>query len=295
MVRDRTAEFKKRAGLSYEPNHIDDADSSISDQASIKIQTNDIEKFFDHVETTKNRIDQMEILIKQMKDLHSEVLLSAKPDEKCKKLLDNIDMNFKLLSKQIKEDLNSIEVECKQIANKNSAEYRMRTIQFQMLRQKMLDTMNIYHSAQGDYRTKNKDLLRRQISITNQNITNEELDKILDNPSSEIFIQGHLTETREAREQLAEIQARHADILKIEKSIRELHDMFIEMSTLVMNQGESINRIENHVKSTHDYLQDANEQTKQAMEYKAKARKCKIFIAIILIVLVLIIVFASFY
>lgn len=71
----------------------------------------------------------MEILIKQMKDLHSEVLLSAKPDEskllikasieshifnsfslsfliECKKLLDNIDMNFKLLSKQIKEDLN---------------------------------------------------------------------------------------------------------------------------------------------------------------------------------------------
>ena len=45
-----------------------------------------------------------------------------------------------------------------------------------------------------------------------------------------------LTETRIAKQQLMEIEARHADILKIEKSIRELHEMFLDMATLVQQQ-----------------------------------------------------------
>lgn len=86
-----------------------------------------------------------------------------------------------------------------------------------------------------------------------------------------------------------EIEARHADIIKIEKSIRELHEMFVDMANLVTNQvreflhsktwlieflkGEMINRIENQVRGTQDYVEKANQETKQAMIYQKKARK----------------------
>lgn len=36
-----------------------------------------------------------------------------------------------------------------------------------------------------------------------------------------------------------------------------------------------INRIENHVQETNDYVEKGREQTKQAMEYQTKARKVK--------------------
>lgn len=43
-------------------------------------------------------------------------------------------------------------------------------------------------------------------------------------------------ETQQAKQTLADIQARHADIIKLETSIRELHDMFMDMAMLVENQ-----------------------------------------------------------
>lgn len=43
-------------------------------------------------------------------------------------------------------------------------------------------------------------------------------------------------ETQNAKQTLADIEARHADIMKLETSIRELHDMFMDMAMLVESQ-----------------------------------------------------------
>jgi t-SNARE complex subunit (syntaxin) len=45
-----------------------------------------------------------------------------------------------------------------------------------------------------------------------------------------------MVETAQAKQSLADIEARHGDIMKLEKSIRELHDMFIDMAALVQTQ-----------------------------------------------------------
>lgn len=43
-------------------------------------------------------------------------------------------------------------------------------------------------------------------------------------------------ETQAAKKTLADIEARHEDIMKLENSIRELHDMFMDMAMLVESQ-----------------------------------------------------------
>ncbi len=45
-----------------------------------------------------------------------------------------------------------------------------------------------------------------------------------------------MTDTQQAKQTLADIEARHADIIKLESSIRELHDMFMDMAMLVESQ-----------------------------------------------------------
>ena len=45
-----------------------------------------------------------------------------------------------------------------------------------------------------------------------------------------------LKESKIAKQTLADIEARHKDILKLEQSIRELHDMFLDMALLVEAQ-----------------------------------------------------------
>jgi syntaxin 1A len=58
-------------------------------------------------------------------------------------------------------------------------------------------------------------------------------------------------ETQQAKQTLADIEARHADIIKLENSIRELHDMFMDMAMLVENQ----------VRETVDYHTHSGSQT----------------------------------
>lgn len=45
-----------------------------------------------------------------------------------------------------------------------------------------------------------------------------------------------LDDTQQARQSLKDIEARHNDIIKLENSIRELHDMFMDMAMLVESQ-----------------------------------------------------------
>lgn len=80
-------------------------------------------------------------------------------------------------------------------------------------------------------------------------------------------------ETQQAKQTLADIEARHADIMKLENSIRELHDMFMDMAMLVESQGEMIDRIEYHVEHARDYIETAKQDTKKALVYQSKARR----------------------
>lgn len=48
-----------------------------------------------------------------------------------------------------------------------------------------------------------------------------------------------MMETQQAKQTLADIEARHSDIIKLENSIRELHDMFMDMAMLVESQVNS--------------------------------------------------------
>ena len=52
-----------------------------------------------------------------------------------------------------------------------------------------------------------------------------------------------ITETQQAKQSLADIEARHADIMKLEKSIKELHDMFMDMAMLVESQVSTAQQI----------------------------------------------------
>merc|ERR1711953_1523356 len=96
-----------------------------------------------------------------------------------------------------------------------------------------------------------------------------------------------IMDTAAAKQTLADIEARHADIIKLETSIKELHDMFLDMAMLVDSQGEMIDRIV-------DYVQTATQDTKKALKYQSKARRNKFILCggIAVVVLVLIIIVA---
>jgi syntaxin 1A len=113
---------------------------------------------------------------------------------------------------------------------------------------------------------------------------------MLESGNPAIFTQGIIMETQQAKQSLADIEARHRDIIKLENSIRELHDMFVDMAMLVESQGEMIDRIEFNVEKSVDYVDTAVADTKKALEYQSKARRKKILILVCLSVLAILVI-----
>ncbi|TMW40337.1 hypothetical protein DOY81_014583, partial [Sarcophaga bullata] len=177
-----------------------------------------------------------------------------------------------------------------QVGNKSSADFRIRKTQHSTLSCKFVEVMTEYNRTQTDYRERCKNRIQRQLEITGRTTTNEELEDMLEQGNPAIFTQGIITETELAKQTLADIEARHADIMKLETSIKELHDMFMDMAVLVEAQGEMVDRVEYHVEQAKDYVQTATRDTKMASIYQSKARRKKIMILICLLVLVIIVV-----
>ena len=90
------------------------------------------------------------------------------------------------------------------------------------------------------------------------------------------------------------IENRHADFLKLEAGIVEIHSMFIDLNNLVQMQGEQVGRIEDYINSAVIDVEKGREDLGKAENFKKAATKKKFILLAILVVVVLIILLSKF-
>lgn len=257
-----------------------------------------MEDFFAEVEDIRSNILRMQENVEEVKKTHSAILSAPQSDEKVKQHLEDMMADIKKSANRVRAKLKQMESGIEQLEQVNmmSAEFRIRKTQHSMLSQKFVEVMTDYNKTQTDYRERCKARIQRQLEITGRSTTTEEVEEMLESGNPAIFTQGIMTDTQQAKQTLADIEARHADIIKLENSIRELHDMFMDMAMLVESQGEMIDRIEFHVSGALEYVEEAVKDTKKAMEYQRKARRKQICIALCLFIFlaILLTIFAPF-
>jgi len=284
MTKDRLAALKAAQS---------EDDDNGSDDVAVPIEAPDgyMEEFFNEVVEIRENIEKVQANVEEVKKKHSAILSAPQTDEKVKQELEDLMADIKKTANKVRSKLKVIEqnIEHEEQTNKSSADLRIRKTQHSTLSRKFVEVMTEYNRTQTDYRERCKGRIQRQLEITGRATTNEELEEMLEQGNSAVFTQGIIMETQQARQTLADIEARHSDIMKLENSIRELHDMFMDMAMLVENQGEMIDRIEYNVEHAVDYVQTATQDTKKALKYQSKARRKKIMIMSCLIVLGLIV------
>lgn len=248
-----------------------------------------MEEFFREVEDIRENIARMQENVEEVKRTHSAILSAPQSDEKVKQHLEDMMADIKKAANRVRAKLKQMESGIEQLEQTNAmcAEFRIRKTQHSMLSQKFVEVMTDYNKTQTDYRERCKARIQRQLEITGRSTTTEEVEEMLESGNPAIFTQGIMTDTQQAKQTLADIEARHADIIKLENSIRELHDMFMDMAMLVESQGEMIDRIEFHVSGALEYVEEAVKDTKKAMEYQRKARRKQICIIICIIILLI--------
>lgn len=248
-----------------------------------------MDDFFKEVEDIRENIARMQENVEEVKKTHSAILSAPQTDEKVKQHLEDMMADIKKSANRVRAKLKQMESGIEQLEQTNmmSAEFRIRKTQHSMLSQKFVEVMTDYNKTQTDYRERCKARIQRQLEITGRSTTTEEVEEMLESGNPAIFTQGIMTDTQQAKQTLADIEARHADIIKLESSIRELHDMFMDMAMLVESQGEMIDRIEFHVSGALEYVEEAVKDTKKAMEYQRKARRKQLCIFICILILLI--------
>ncbi|OAD55113.1 Syntaxin [Eufriesea mexicana] len=215
-------------------------DDDVADDVPVNVGGPDdfMTEFFAEVEEIREMIDRIQTNVEDVKKKHSAILSAPQTDEKVKMELEDLMSDIKKTANKVRAKLKVIEqnIEQEEHTNKSSADLRIRKTQHSTLSRKFVEVMTEYNRTQTDYRERCKGRIQRQLEITGRTTTNEELEEMLEQGNPAVFTQGIIMETQQAKQTLADIEARHADIIKLENSIRELHDMFMDMAMLVESQ-----------------------------------------------------------
>ena len=116
-------------------------------------------------------------------------------------------------------------------------------------------------------------LVRAAEIVVNQELTEEQKKIVIENPQMiQQMYENKLTGAAHIKLQNAvkDLEERHRDIKKLEKSILQVHNMIQELNSLVKYQGEIIDNIEINIKSAKNYVFKAE----KTINCKYKCAKC---------------------
>ncbi|XP_063084233.1 syntaxin-3 isoform X2 [Cavia porcellus] len=244
-----------------------------TDEVEIAIDnTAFMDEFFSEIEETRLNIDKISEHVEEAKKLYSIILSAPIPEPKTKDDLEQLTSEIKKRANNVRNKLKSMERHIEEDEVRSSADLRIRKSQHSVLSRKFVEVMTKYNEAQVDFRERSKGRIQRQLEITGKKTTDEELEEMLESGNPAIFTSG-IIDSQISKQALSEIEGRHKDIVRLESSIKELHDMFMDIAMLVENQGEMLDNIELNVLHTVDHVEKAQEETKKAVKYQSQARK----------------------
>jgi len=157
--------------------------------------------------------------------------------------------------------------------------------------------MKAYQNAQQKYKTDIKKKVARQVQIVKPDATEEEIENIMRSEGGrdalyrQQILAGGVND--QVKTTYAKVAGKYQDVLALEQSVAELHQMFLDMALLTEQQGELLDQIEFQVKQAGDYIEDANVDVYESIQYQKKIRKKQCIILLIVVVAIIVILFAS--
>ncbi|KCV69381.1 hypothetical protein H696_03812 [Fonticula alba] len=182
----------------------------------------------------------------------------------------------------------------KPAASQNNSESRLRTTQIASLETQTLEAIEGLQRAQVEYEERAKRRVLDQLLLVNPQADPSMVEGFFENPvaifeGNQELMAMHSQQRQEATELLVSIQQRHASLLRLEKSLHELHQLFVDLQTLVLEQGEILNNIEYNVEAAVAETERGVGELRKSVKLQRKARK-KMMIIIICLIIVLVVV-----
>ncbi|KAI0724092.1 t-SNARE [Fomitopsis betulina] len=245
-------------------------------------------QFYDEVSSIQGGLTEFSANVQQISELHSRTLNSTdeSANQQSSALLDDLVTRTRQLSNNLKDRIQALT----KFPAPRPQDARIRNNQTGVLRTKFVETLQTYQQVERDYRQRYKQRVERQFRIVKPDATPEEVDEVVNNAhggGDQIFAQALTNTTRygESRQAYREVQDRHQDILRIERTLEELAQMFNDMSVLVTQQEESIDAIQNTAQDVEHNTEQGLKQTEKAVVHARRARRMRWVCFIIVLII----------
>ena len=253
--------------------------------------------FFREVECVHANIATIRRNVRSIQSLSNEIVVGAVGEDtssrKTAELNELISETNRVVAATRKK-LEDMAAENKKADGKHDAtpaELRIRTNMHGTLCQKFTAVARAYGDVQTAYQNSVRERLARQCKVVRPELDDAEIDAIVERGDDAVFRDAILDHDLrdKAKQALSYVENKHNDIVRLNNSIMELHQLFLDMSVLVAQQGELVDQIEDNCNMAAEYTAQGVQAMRQAAVIQKKSRK-KMFIIIGLIVAIIVIV-----
>ncbi|KAJ0231191.1 Syntaxin-122 [Hirschfeldia incana] len=259
-----------------------------------------LDKFFLDVEEVNSDLKELDRLCHSLQVSHdrSKTLHNAKAVKELKDKMDSDVSKALKTAKHVKGNLQALD-RANEVnrslpeSGPGSSSDRQRMAVVNGLRKKLKDAIDHFMRVRETISKENRDTIHRlYFTITGENPDEDTIDHLLSTGESETFLQKAIQEQGRGRilDTINEIQERHDAVKDIEKSLNELHQVFLDMAVLVVDQGEQLHNIEDGIKRTNTLIRSGADQLVKARFYQKNTRKWTCYAVLILIVIVVLVV-----
>jgi len=245
--------------------------------------------FSSTIATCQSKIKSIEAQIDNLIRLKAEVISSTGQEErqisnKINMIVNSVQTTQNEMDKLIKELKAMINIEGGDI---NDPELRIKNNLFGSMLRKYQNTCMRFQREESNIKNIIETKLVRAAEIAvNQELTEEQRKEVIENPQMvQQMYENKLTGAAHIKLQNAvrDLEERHRDIKKLEKSILQVHNMIIELSKLVSLQGEMIDNIEVNIQKAKDYVIKGEKNVDKSKKNLQSARKKKCIIILIIV------------
>eukprot|EP00584_Thalassiosira_punctigera_P014548 CAMPEP_0172575592 /NCGR_PEP_ID=MMETSP1067-20121228/137292_1 /TAXON_ID=265564 ORGANISM="Thalassiosira punctigera, Strain Tpunct2005C2" /NCGR_SAMPLE_ID=MMETSP1067 /ASSEMBLY_ACC=CAM_ASM_000444 /LENGTH=313 /DNA_ID=CAMNT_0013368243 /DNA_START=281 /DNA_END=1219 /DNA_ORIENTATION=+ len=260
----------------------DDGNNATNNGNEAPSQPEHMKQFFDDVEAIKLDISAVSEATEQITTLKDKAVLATSETEETE-ISDTIRTLVERTNgraKKCKNLLGLLKEETSNLKKEEKAkptDLRVRDNLVNTLLRKFIDEMKRYQNSQQQYKTDVKKKVTRQVQMIKPEATDQEVDQIMRSEGGrEALYQQQILSggvNDQIKTQYRAVAGKYQDILTLEASVAELHQMFLDFALLTEQQGELLDQIEYQVRSAADYVEDANVDVYEAIEYQKKIRK----------------------
>lgn len=277
--------YAQQDDRSYEMSAVRDTSSPVGG--------GDMSAFYAEISSIQDSLRAFNDNVSQIGNLHSRSLNNM--DDAAAKQnaaqLDELVAETSALSTTLKRRIQTLERQ-----GGSGRDGQIRKQQTALVKSKFVEAIQNYQTVEQQYRTRYKQRMERQFKIVKPDASPEEVKAVVnDDSGGQIFSQALMNSNRygESRAAYREVQERHEDIKRIEKTLGELAQLFNDMSVLVEQQEETINTIQTAAAGVEQDTETGLGYTEKAVTSARAARKKRwicFFLTLVILAIIAIVV-----